>query len=325
MKNAFLSIITPTYNRADKLHVAFNSLMGQTNKNFQWIIVDDGSTDSTSDVVADFINQADFKIIYKINPHGGKHIATRTAYEYANTEWSLELDSDDEFYCNKTVEQLYNMTQSVSDDFVCLGGCFIDQNDNCFPKINGTHIDFDREKYLEYFCDEVGIDMLNAPWLFRTEYAKSVLPPEIHDNLTYYPEAVVNVSRVLKCKNFHMRIFNQPIYRYYVYNTDSVSVNTYKTNADWYFAYGLLNVFYQYDLLNKYPKFTQRHIKKLFNATTKNKNICDVWKTLKSVKQLKYFPKYFAKYLIKQMFSVKRSGKTSVVTILGITIKGKQK
>lgn len=325
MKKAFLSIITPTYNRADKLHVAFNSLMAQTNKNFQWIIVDDGSSDNTHDVVSDFIKQADFKIIYKTIPHGGKHIATRAAYEHADTEWSLELDSDDEFYCDDTVKHLYKMTQSVSDDFVCLGGCFIDQNDNLFPKINGAHIDFDREKYLEYFCDETGIDMLNAPWLFRTKYAKSVLPPEIHDNLTYYPEAVVNVSRVLKCNNFHMRIFNQPIYRYYVYNTDSVSVNTYKTNADWYFAQGLLNVFYQYNLLNKHPKFTQRHIKKLFNATTKNKNICDVWKTLKSVKQLKYFPKYFAKYLIKQMFSVKRSGKTSVVTFLGITIKGKLK
>ena len=65
MKSLFLSIITPTYNRANKLHVAFNSLMNQTNKNFEWIIVDDGSNDNTPDVVSAFVKIANFPIIYK--------------------------------------------------------------------------------------------------------------------------------------------------------------------------------------------------------------------------------------------------------------------
>ena len=322
MKKLFLSVITPTYNRGDKLHIAFASLVGQTNKNFQWIIVDDGSTDNTKQIVDAFIENADFPIIYKKIKHGGKHFATRAAYGLADGEYSLELDSDDEFYAPTTVDDLYNMVKSTPNKYVCIGGCFINQHDEVFPKIDGEYIDFDRDKYIEYFCDWRRIDMLNAPWLFKTEYAKSVLPPAIDDYLNYYPEAVINVSRVLKCRDFHMRIFNKPIYRYYVYNSDSVSVHTHKTNAGWYYAYGLLDVFHKYNLLEKYPDFTADNVKKLFNANARNKNLLDVWRVTKRFGLKKYFMKYFFKYLVKQMFSVRRVGEQSVITILGIKIKG---
>lgn len=318
----FLSIITPTYNRADKLHIAFGSLMKQTNKDFEWIIVDDGSTDNTKYIVSEFIKNADFPIVYKKIKHGGKHIATRAAYKIAKGKWSLELDSDDEFYDNATVSDLYQISKSIPKKYSCIGGCFIDQKDNVFPSIDGEYVDYNREKYLEHFCDDNKINNLNAPWMFQTEYAKSVLPPIIHDNLSYYPEAVINVSRVLKCRDFHMRIFNKPIYRYYVYNSDSVSVNTYKTNADWYYAYGLLEVFYKYNLLEKYPKFTEKTIKKLFNSVSKTKTIRDAYAVLKKIHQQKYFTKYFIKWLVKQLFSVKRAGKQTVITICGISIKG---
>lgn len=325
MKSLFLSIITPTYNRANKLHIAFNSLMNQTNKNFEWIIVDDGSDDNTSDIVSKFIKITDFPIIYKKIKHGGKHIATRTAYKIASGKWSLELDSDDELYSSATIDDLHKLSLRVPKNYSCIGGRFIDQHDNIFPHIDGKYIDFDKDRYLEYFCDADKINTLNAPWLFRTEYAKSVLPPIVHDNLTYYPEAVINISRVLKCKDFHMRLFNQPWYRYYVYNADSVSVNTYKTNADWYYALGLLELFYKYNLLDTFPDFTKRNIKKLFNSISKPKTIRTVYTVLKSVNQQRYFTKYLIKYLVKQLFSVKHINSKLVITLFGIKIKGCQK
>lgn len=325
MKKLFMSIITPTYNRGDKLHIAFGSLMSQKNKNFEWIIVDDGSTDNTKQIVDKFVENADFPIVYKKIKHGGKHFATRAAYKFATGEYSLELDSDDEFFAPTTVDDLYEMAKSTPHKCSCIGGCFIDQHDNVFPKIDGEYIDLDRNEYLECFCDWQKINLLNAPWLFRTEYAKSVLPPAIDDNLTYYPEAVVNVSRVLKCRDFHMRICNRPIYRYYVYNADSVSVNTYKTNAEWYYAAGLIDVFHKYNLLEKYPEFIQRNIKQLFNSMTANKGLRDVWCVLKTNGLQRYFIKYFIKYMVKQIFSVKHVGNRCVITILGIKIKGRKK
>jgi glycosyltransferase involved in cell wall biosynthesis len=51
-----LSIFTPTFNRAYRIKALYNSLLKQTCKNFEWIIVDDGSTDNTKDLVDEWIN-----------------------------------------------------------------------------------------------------------------------------------------------------------------------------------------------------------------------------------------------------------------------------
>ena len=52
MKYPFITILTPTYNRASLLPRLFDSLLRQTSKDFEWIVVDDGSTDDTREVVA---------------------------------------------------------------------------------------------------------------------------------------------------------------------------------------------------------------------------------------------------------------------------------
>ena len=52
-----ITIFTPTYNRAYTLEKLYNSLCNQTNKNFEWIIVDDGSTDNTKELIQNFINE----------------------------------------------------------------------------------------------------------------------------------------------------------------------------------------------------------------------------------------------------------------------------
>ena len=61
-----LTIFTPTYNRGYILHQLYNSLLLQTNINFQWLIVDDGSTDTTKELVEKWIseNRISIKYIY---------------------------------------------------------------------------------------------------------------------------------------------------------------------------------------------------------------------------------------------------------------------
>ena len=59
-----LTIFTPTYNRAHTLVRTYQSLCHQTCKDFEWLIIDDGSIDNTSDIVKIWITEADFKIKY---------------------------------------------------------------------------------------------------------------------------------------------------------------------------------------------------------------------------------------------------------------------
>ena len=91
----FLSIITPTYNRAYILNKCYESLVRQTCKDFEWIVVDDGSTDNTKALVESFNKNVGFDIIYQVQANGGKHVAHNTGVELARGELTVCLDSDD--------------------------------------------------------------------------------------------------------------------------------------------------------------------------------------------------------------------------------------
>ena len=89
-----LSIITPTYNRVAYLQHCFDSLQRQTCFDFEWIIVDDGSSDGTQNVVSAFSTDR-FPIITIRKENGGKHTALNAAHPYIHGRYVLILDSDD--------------------------------------------------------------------------------------------------------------------------------------------------------------------------------------------------------------------------------------
>lgn len=89
-----LSIITPTYNRADYLPRCYESLRRQTCFDFEWIIVDDGSSDDTQCVLAAF-HSDEFPIIRIQKENGGKHTALNAAHPHIHGKYVLILDSDD--------------------------------------------------------------------------------------------------------------------------------------------------------------------------------------------------------------------------------------
>lgn len=91
-----LTVFTPAYNRAHTLHRCYDSLKRQSCKDFVWLIVDDGSTDNTAELVKEWQkidNGFEIKYIYKKN--GGMHTAHNTAYENIDTELNVCIDSDD--------------------------------------------------------------------------------------------------------------------------------------------------------------------------------------------------------------------------------------
>lgn len=105
-----LTIFTPTYNRAATLPRLYASLADQTSRDFKWLIVDDGSTDGTRDLIDGWKASAAFSIEYKYQENHGKHGAINTAIALVDTELVLVLDSDDELLpaAVETILRAYN-------------------------------------------------------------------------------------------------------------------------------------------------------------------------------------------------------------------------
>ncbi|MDY3002440.1 MAG: glycosyltransferase family A protein [Romboutsia timonensis] len=90
-----LTVFTPAYNRAYTLHKCYESLQKQTSKDFTWLIIDDGSTDNTKELVDSWISENKIEIRYKYQENQGMHGAHNTAYELIDTELNVCIDSDD--------------------------------------------------------------------------------------------------------------------------------------------------------------------------------------------------------------------------------------
>lgn len=104
-----LTIFTPTFNRAHTLDRAFESLCRQSNRDFEWVVVNDGSRDNTDSLIADFKTKADFPIRYFKKENGGKHTAYNLALDIAEGSLFFVLDSDDTIPDTfmETVTELY--------------------------------------------------------------------------------------------------------------------------------------------------------------------------------------------------------------------------
>lgn len=91
-----LTVFTPTYNRSHTLYRTYKGMQSQTNKDFIWQIIDDGSTDGTEEIVRSWMNADNgFEIRYLWKENGGLHTAYNKAIELADTELIVCIDSDD--------------------------------------------------------------------------------------------------------------------------------------------------------------------------------------------------------------------------------------
>lgn len=110
-----LTVFTPTFNRAYTLHLCYESLKRQTSKDFLWLIIDDGSTDQTRDLVQSWILEGSIPIQYHYQENQGMHGAHNTAYELINTELNVCIDSDD-YMTDDAVEKIVGFWKEHGDD-----------------------------------------------------------------------------------------------------------------------------------------------------------------------------------------------------------------
>ena len=201
-----ITIFTPTYNRAGFLHRLYDTLILQTYKNFEWIIVDDGSKDNTKDVVSSFVDEGKINIQYVQQENGGKHRAINTGVRLAQGDIFFILDSDD-ILPNNALELVAETYHPIKYDMSFAGVSGIDGYFD--GRIIGSGLPDD-----SIDCNSVDIrykfhvtgDMKEV---FRTSVMKEFPFPDIEGE-KFCPEALV-WNRI--AQKYKLRYFNKIIYK----------------------------------------------------------------------------------------------------------------
>lgn len=102
-----LTVFTPTYNRAYIIKNVYDSLVLQTEKNFEWLVIDDGSSDNTEELIKSLIEEKKIHIRYEKKENGGQHTALNRAIEEARGKMLMIVDSDDYLKPNAVERVLY--------------------------------------------------------------------------------------------------------------------------------------------------------------------------------------------------------------------------
>lgn len=115
-----MTIITPTYNRSENLKEVYKSLNNQTNQDFVWIIVDDGSSDMTKEIVENIKKDKKIDVKYYYKENGGKASALNLGLSKTNTEYCCCLDSDD-ILTNDAIEKAIKLLDEEKNNNKCCG------------------------------------------------------------------------------------------------------------------------------------------------------------------------------------------------------------
>lgn len=181
-----LTVFTPVYNRAELLPKLYKSLLDQTNGDFVWLVVDDGSTDESFSLLKSFEDEGklDMRIIRQEN--GGKMRAHNRGVKEAETELFVCLDSDDSF-TKDAVSDILNRWELVAGNSRIAGIAANKGQDENTPLYGSSLPDVKEETlsgiYRRGFKGETTL-------VFRTEILKKHLFPEIEGE-KYVPEDVV--------------------------------------------------------------------------------------------------------------------------------------
>lgn len=177
MDKPILTVFTPAYNRADLLTRCYESMCKQTNKNFIWMIVDDGSTDNTREISESWLkNTKDFQVIYIYKENGGLHTAYNTAIANIDTELCVCIDSDD-FMPDNAVELILDFwKKNGSDEYAGIVGLDFDMDGNVIgdmlPDIKSVNL-------IGLFTGKYNIVNGDRTNVVRTELYKKYAPMKV--------------------------------------------------------------------------------------------------------------------------------------------------
>ena len=200
-----ITVLTPTFNRGG-LQSLWDSLQKQTVKDFEWLVVDDGSTDGTKNLITQLQEKSDFPIRYIYKNNGGKHTALNVGIQTICSELIFIVDSDD-CVTDDAVESILKIHKKYRSQNNICGYAFL----RAFPdgKVNGKKFDVDEKigSYIDVRVngDDTGADKAEV---FKTHCLKEFPFPE-YPNEKFLGEDLVWVRMARKYEMVHI---NKAIY-----------------------------------------------------------------------------------------------------------------
>ena len=201
-----VTVLTPTFNRGGSLNNLYQSLQKQTIKDFEWLLVDDGSTDDTKNIAEEMRKKAEFPMRYIYKENGGKHTALNVGVKQITSELTFIVDSDDKLVPDaiETILQYHKKYKERKD--LC-GYSFLRR----FPdgNINGKPFEPD-EKVGTYIECRINADDTQADKaeVFYTRCLKEFPFPE-YRNEKFLGEDLVWIRMAMKYQMVHI---NRAIY-----------------------------------------------------------------------------------------------------------------
>lgn len=217
--NILLTIFTPAYNRAHTLPRTLDSLKRQQNKNFKWLIIDDGSTDDTKELVDKWLkNDYGFEIKYIYKENGGMHTAHNVAYQNIDTELNVCIDSDDCLADNAVNKILNFWNKNKKNCYAGIIGLDADLNGNLIGKNLGNV----KETTLSGYYNSGGAG--DKKLVYRTDVIKKYPEYPVFEGEKYFG---LNYKYILIDQDYKLLVLNEVLCNV-EYQEDGSSNNMWK-------------------------------------------------------------------------------------------------
>lgn len=197
IKSPKISIIVPVYNTEKYLRKCLDSLMNQTISDIEVVIVNDGSTDSSSRIINEYVEKYPEKICYLSQENSGQAVARNNALSFCTGEYIGFLDSDDYMdltYC----EKIYSIAKTDNADCVACGGSEVQyENDGSYTLIN------------KYFASKTAFNQIDLFFDVHVQptlhiYKKSIIVNSgvlfpvgmLHEDTAFYLNMIPHINKI---------------------------------------------------------------------------------------------------------------------------------
>jgi len=212
-----LTVFTPAYNRAELLSRCYESMKRQTNKNFIWMVIDDGSTDNTRLLVNEWIKETkEFSVEYYYKENGGLHTAYNEAIKHIKTKLCVCIDSDD-FMPDDAVEKILSFwEESGSDEYAGIVGLdyYLDGNVVGDPLPNQKSVNL-----IDLLTGKYSIHNGDRTNVVRTELYKRFSPMKVYPGEKNFNPHYMHLQI---SQEYDFLVLNENL-RFVEYQTDGMS------------------------------------------------------------------------------------------------------
>ncbi len=217
-----ISIVVPMYNSEKYIGRCLDSILRQTYTNFEVVLVDDGSTDSTAQICREYTDK-DGRIVYFYQQNAGPDYARKKGIEEARGTWLIFVDADD-YIDDSMLEILYREMEVSKADMVC---CQMAREDANGKRISITSM---QDSCIDCFSIEDNLHHYFATRYINSSYGTKLFRKALLDGYEYLKESVIGedvaIILYLLQQTPRVRIINRELYFYY-WNGNSISHSGY--------------------------------------------------------------------------------------------------